>query len=110
MCESDSRSAGLDSLRRPAIIIARLDPSVGRSGPHDFAVRIGRARLAQQLRPSHPASNVRDDREAPLLWSGMAIIYAELNFWKSEIFLPSGVDTNSENQSVGQISVATASA
>ena len=33
----------------------------------------------------------------------MAIIYAEFNFWKSEIFLPSGIDTNSENQPVGQI-------
>jgi hypothetical protein len=26
------------------------------------------ARLASPLRPPHPASNVRDDREAPLLW------------------------------------------
>jgi hypothetical protein len=24
-------------------------------------------------RPSHPAPNVRDDREAPLLWDGMAM-------------------------------------
>src|ERR1700761_2299088 len=40
---------------------AQLDPSVGGSGPHDFAVRIGRARLALPLRPSHPASHVRDD-------------------------------------------------
>ena len=26
----------------------KLDPSVGRSGPHDFAVRVSRARLARQ--------------------------------------------------------------
>jgi hypothetical protein len=50
----------------------RLDTSVGVSGPHDFAVRdhIIRPRKDCALtssRPSHPASNVRDDREAPLL-------------------------------------------
>jgi hypothetical protein len=45
-----------------------LDASVGASGPHAFAVRFSAARLATLLRPPHPASNVRDDREAPLLW------------------------------------------
>src|ERR1700730_12431338 len=45
-----------------------LNASVGASGPHDFAVRISTARLATPLRPPHPAPNVRDDREAPLLW------------------------------------------
>jgi len=49
----------------------RLDTSVGVSGPHDFSVRIGpfvRALTARcdPMRPSHPALNVRDDREAPL--------------------------------------------
>jgi len=48
------------------IITARLDPSVGGSGPHDFAVRTGCPRLVQPPRPSHPAPNVRDDREPPL--------------------------------------------
>src|SRR5665213_444139 len=33
----------------------QLDTSVGASGPHDFAVRIGVARLATQTRPSQPA-------------------------------------------------------
>jgi hypothetical protein len=37
------------------------------SGPHDFAVRLDALRLRASLRPSHPAPNVRDDREAPLL-------------------------------------------
>jgi len=52
------RSAGLDSLRRLVDHsvsgpwgrhrdATRLDPSVGGSGPHDFAVRTGRARLAR---------------------------------------------------------------
>ena len=63
------RGAGLDSPRRSQSS-CELDPSVGRSGPHDFTVRIGRARLAQPTRPSHPAPNVRDDREAPLLIRG----------------------------------------
>ena len=49
-----------------------LGLSVGRPGPHDFAVRdhVIRPRKACALmssRPSHPASNARDDREAPLV-------------------------------------------
>ena len=44
-----------------------LDISVEMSGPHDFAVRFSCARLAQLRRPPHPAPNVRDDRETPLV-------------------------------------------
>jgi hypothetical protein len=46
--------------------LAKLDPSVGGSGPHDFAGRIKAARPAAPTRPSHPAPNTRDDRVAPL--------------------------------------------
>jgi len=46
---------------------AKLDTSVGVSGPHDFAVRIAAARLATPARPSHPAPNVRGDARTPLL-------------------------------------------
>jgi hypothetical protein len=46
----------------------KLSASVGAPGPHAFAVRISIARLATLPRPPHPAPNVRDDREAPLLW------------------------------------------
>ena len=57
--------------------LARLDPSVGGSGPHDFAVRPACARPAQPTqRPSHPAPNVRDDRETPLLCARDAQIKA----------------------------------
>jgi len=55
---------------------ARLSASVGAPGPHDFAS--AKASLVAQEtapdapRPSHPASYVRDDREAPLLWNGTA--------------------------------------
>src|ERR1700726_1354830 len=45
-----------------------LNASVGASGPHDFAVRFSTARLVTPLRPPHPASYVRDDRDTPLLW------------------------------------------
>jgi hypothetical protein len=45
----------------------KLDISVGMPGPHDFAVRLRAARLASPKRPPHPAPNVRDDRETPLL-------------------------------------------
>jgi hypothetical protein len=45
----------------------KLDASVGASGPHDFTVREKRASSSALSRPLHPAPNVRDDREAPLL-------------------------------------------
>ena len=63
--------SGLDSHRHlrgvsgqpgPTSPSRKLDPSVGRSGPRDFAVRLRRVRLAQQKRPSHPRLTVRDDR------------------------------------------------
>src|ERR1700735_893817 len=54
-------------------LFRQLDASVGASGPHDFAVRPGAARLAPPKRPSHPAPNVRDDRETPLVRDGMRI-------------------------------------
>jgi hypothetical protein len=37
--------SGLDSHRRRRIIFRRLDPSVGGSGPRDFAVRVRHVRL-----------------------------------------------------------------
>src|SRR5690349_8275800 len=51
-----SPESGLVSLRRLAgTPPLKLDTSVGVPGPHGFAVRECRARLAQQSRPSHPA-------------------------------------------------------
>jgi hypothetical protein len=43
-------------------IVHELDPSVGRSGPRDFAVRIRHVRLTCRPRPSHPHLTCRDDR------------------------------------------------
>jgi hypothetical protein len=52
---------------RPTSPIRKLDANPGASGPYDSAVRTSRARRTRCLRPSHPAPNTRDDREAPLL-------------------------------------------
>jgi hypothetical protein len=49
-----------------------LDASAGASGPHDFAVRDLRCSSKAHPRPPHPAAHVRDDRETPLVWDGMA--------------------------------------
>jgi hypothetical protein len=49
----------------------KLDASIGASGPHDFAVRLSavrQKRLCVHRIPLH----VRDDRETPLVWDGMA--------------------------------------
>jgi hypothetical protein len=50
--------------------LARLSACIGAPEPHDFAVRTHAARRAKiapgDVRPSHPAPNVRDDREPPL--------------------------------------------
>src|SRR5262249_25070434 len=60
------RSAGLVSLRRRRIFSGRLDPSVGGSGPHGFAVRTGLARLALSARPPHPAPTFVAIGQTPL--------------------------------------------
>jgi hypothetical protein len=67
-CVVLSPGTGLFCPRHSQVIPCDLSASVGAPGPHAFAVRTGIARLATLLRPPHPASNVRDDREAPLLW------------------------------------------
>src|SRR5260370_10806315 len=50
----------------------QLDASVGASGPHDFAVR--KSALSSLAPPASTASrsNVRDDRETPLVRNGTA--------------------------------------
>jgi hypothetical protein len=66
-----SSGTGLSCPRRLVDHPAKLSASVGAPGPHAFTVRLGivrrrDTRAATPLRPSHPAANVRDDREAPL--------------------------------------------
>ena len=61
------RSTGLVSHRRPGIVTQDLIPA---SGDRDRAISPYALACSSRTppRPSHPASNVRDDREAPLLW------------------------------------------
>jgi hypothetical protein len=76
-------------------LIRKLDTSVGMSGPHDFCVRAGVIRprncALTPSRPSHPALNVRDDREAPLRRVRdarmMLLIWGRRQacFWKPEL-------------------------
>jgi hypothetical protein len=90
---------GLFCHRHPADNSARLDASVGASGPHDFAVRISILRPALACltlpRPSHPAPNVRDDRETPLCVGRDRGGYRfDLGRRRSGIFFAEGLDRN----------------
>jgi hypothetical protein len=51
---------------------ARLDAGVEASGPHDFTVRKVALSSAAPSASTASRSNVRDDRETPLVWDGMA--------------------------------------
>jgi len=68
------RCTGLFSHRRRRIIFRRLDPSVGRSGPRDFAVRASALRRARQ--PVHripPPTFVTIGRSAPPVEAGCGL-------------------------------------
>jgi hypothetical protein len=54
--------------RRPRCesIIANLTPASGRQDHTTSPSEVLRARLPRKSRPSHPAPNVRDDRDTPL--------------------------------------------
>src|SRR6267378_5007046 len=101
--------------------LRKLDASVGASGPHDFAVRsnISRQRavdrsqahhppcdpLARKTlpRPSHPVPYVRDDRDTPLLWDGMAeSINLFLPNGEAEYFCKEGWTAESTNRPSGK--------
>jgi|HubBroStandDraft_6_1064221.scaffolds.fasta_scaffold809042_1 hypothetical protein len=58
--------------RRPAKRLAGLDPSVGRSGPHAFAVRVSAPRQRAPSASIASCSNVRDDRDTLLKWDRTA--------------------------------------
>jgi hypothetical protein len=50
----------------------QLDASVGASGPHGFAVRKAALSSEAQLTSTASQPYVRDDRETPSVWAGMA--------------------------------------
>jgi hypothetical protein len=60
------------TVARKKLAPCELDASIGAPGPHDFAVRDLRCSSRAHPRPPHPAAHVRDDRETPLVWDGMA--------------------------------------
>jgi hypothetical protein len=49
-------------------IIANLTPASRRQDHTTSPSENSRARLPRNSRPSHPAPNVRDDRDTPLFW------------------------------------------
>src|SRR5215212_10296931 len=50
----------------------KLDASVEASGPHDFAVRLHHRSSAVLSASIASRAYVRDDRDTPLMWDGMA--------------------------------------
>jgi hypothetical protein len=65
------------------------------SGPHDFAVRAQCHSSFDMPRPPHPAPNVRDDRETPLLWvRDSDRCRSDLGEKNIGIFLRKGLDTD----------------
>ena len=85
-------------------IVCELDPSVGGSGPHAFAVRVSALRLSVSTRPSHPAPRFVTIAIA-LRWkrgTGCRPSFFPKN--GRRILFSAGRDTISENQPDGQIS------
>jgi len=85
--------SGLFSHRRPQGSAPReLDPSVGGSGPRDFAVHIGTRFVLRADVSIASRTNVRDDASAPLRERGMAYINHDFQKYGRGIFLPDGLD------------------
>src|SRR5262249_46513473 len=82
------------------LVIGRLDPSVGGSGPHGLTVRDRAARLAARPRPSHPAPDVRDDRDAPSCGRGTASLNHNFRLSERQIFLREGLDSSGKTGGV----------
>jgi len=90
------------SARRADIASTKLDASVGASGPHDFAVRIGVARLRRR-RVHRIPPNVRDDGQRPSFGRDGRSCRSDLPDGLSEIILQAGLDTQVIDLPVGQI-------
>jgi hypothetical protein len=80
-------------------LFAQFGTSIGVSGRHDFAVRLMRHSSKAPKRPPHPAPNVRDDRETPLvqghgtagfmdlIWAKREAVYFCSDGWTGSISL-----------------------
>jgi hypothetical protein len=101
-----SSVTGLVCHRRLADDSAKLDASVGASGPHDFAVRVSAVRLWRHPRPPHPAAYVRDDRETPLcLGRDDFALFLFLPNGKAKNFCRRDWTRNSENSPPGKSAI-----
>jgi hypothetical protein len=122
-CHRHQRIGGLSAPGRADMPIRELDASVGASGPHGFFVRVlhvssacseNRSRahhppcdpIARNMppRPSHPAPNVRDDRETPLsMGRDGRSCKCDLGGAETGLFLRKGLDRKIGNTPDGQI-------
>jgi hypothetical protein len=72
-------------------LLANLTPAIGVSGPHDFAVRVSRARQSQPSRPPHPTarfvtcatplSSGRTAQNTQLIWVKNKAEYFRSGYW-----------------------------
>ena len=85
------------SSARRVSVFANLAPASEAPRPHDFAVRTTAARRARiapgDVRPSHPAPNVRDDREPPLDGTRQRQDKSDLGQSRNDLFLHGGLDS-----------------
>jgi hypothetical protein len=99
---SHHRLRGVSGPSGPTSPSRKLDTRVGVSGPHGLAVRKDafrrRASAEASSRPSHPASNVRDDRDTPLLWrrDGQRITMYFCKTEEKDLFFSTGLDMISD--------------
>ena len=97
-----SLGTGLSCPHHRADRSARLDTSVGVSGPHDFVVRVDDARLASSSRPSHPASrSVTIGQNALCIGRDAGQDHGFLKN-KSRIFLARGLDSGISVESTSE--------
>ena len=96
------RGTGLDS-PRDLRIARKLDPSVGRPGPHAFAVRAGALRQVAPTRPSHPGPRVVTIAIRPSSGgTGCRDHTTDFISDKANYFSISGLTSISENQPSGK--------
>jgi hypothetical protein len=86
-----SLATGLSCHHRLADTSAKLDASVGASGPHDFSVRFSAVRY-RRFHVHRIPSRVRDDREPPLCGTGRREYAGDLGFRKTRIFFQAALD------------------
>jgi hypothetical protein len=93
-----------DSLR-PATLAPASERQDHTTSPSASCIIRPRKKLRLTLpRPSHPAPNVRDDREAPLLWERDRRKEAtDLGSAQSGIFLQTGLDDPNRIESLDEI-------